>query len=127
MIYFTDTSIRHLERWDIPDDTPRFATVDDSYRMFLGMHLRMMRSSFEEYDPYYRHYLDCVEQLGSRLRLSYHEFRNVVANLVQLYQQYYKRTGTTRQQKVLDTIGKFERLIYLFSNKLSSEIPAQVN
>ena len=63
----------------------------------------------------------------SRLRLSYREFRNVVANLVLLYQQYYKSQRTTRQQKVLDTIGKFERLIYLFSNKVFSETPAEIS
>ena len=63
----------------------------------------------------------------SRLRLSYREFRNVVANLVLLYQQYYKSQGTTRQQKVLDSIGKFEWLIYLFSNKDFSETPAKIS
>jgi len=42
MIYYSGISIKHLDRWDFPDDTPRFSSVQDCYRMFLGMHLKMM-------------------------------------------------------------------------------------
>ncbi|HUU29536.1 MAG TPA: hypothetical protein VM123_17165 [archaeon] len=117
MIYFSGISIRHLEKWDIPDDNPRFASVNDCYRMFLGMHLKMMRSDQESVDPHYNHYLACVEHFNSHLKLSYREYKNVVATLVDLYQQYFRNTNPRRCQNTLDNIGKFERLIYLFTNK----------
>ncbi|MEA1997448.1 MAG: hypothetical protein U9N45_07400, partial [Gemmatimonadota bacterium] len=68
-------------------------------------------------DPYYNHYLRCVEYFGNRLKLSYEEYRNVVAVIVGLYRKYFRNVGPGRSQTVLDNIGKFERLIYLYTNK----------
>jgi len=127
MIYYSGISVKHFQWWDIPDDTPRFASVDDCYRMFLGMHLRMMRFGREEVDPYYKRYLVCVAYFENRLKLSYQEFKNVVAVLVDLYQRYYRITNSKRRQSILDKIGKFERLIYLYTNKsLSSQTTHKV-
>jgi hypothetical protein len=122
MIYFSGISIKHLERWEFPDDRPRFSTADDSYRLFLGMHLNMIRTSGKqgEYDPNYARYLSCVQHCESRLSLSFVEFRNVVANLVELYQQFFTDPSGSRGARLMDNIGKFERLIYLFTNKLPS-------
>src|SRR3989339_524113 len=121
MIYFSGISIRHLERWDFPDDdTPVYSSVDDCYRLFLGLHLKMMRFGHGEFDPYYNRYLACVKYFKNRLKLNYQEYRNVVANIVDLYQQYYKTNYPKKRQALLDTIGKFERLIYLFANKTPS-------
>ena len=127
MIYYSGISVKHFQWLDIPDDTPRFASVDDCYRMFLGMHLRMMRFGREEVDPYYKRYLVCVAYFENRLKLSYQEFKNVVAVLVDLYQRYYRITNSKRRQSILDKIGKFERLIYLYTNKsLSSQTTHKV-
>jgi hypothetical protein len=122
MIYFSGISIKHLERWELPDDRPRFSTAEDSYRLFLGMHLTMIRACEKqgEYDPNYNRYLSCVQHCESRLRLSFIEFRNVVANLVVLYQQLFTDPTGSRGARLMDTIGKFERLIYLYTNKLPS-------
>ena len=117
MIYFSGISIKHLKKWDFPDDSPRFASVDDCYRMFLGMHLRMMRLDHEELDPYYHRYLLCVKHFNSRVKLSYREFKNVVVTIVDLYQQYFRGLNPRKKQSVIDNIGKFERLIYLYTNK----------
>ncbi|MBN2290657.1 MAG: hypothetical protein JXQ83_15085 [Candidatus Glassbacteria bacterium] len=117
MIYFTGISTRHLSAWDIPDDTPRYSSVDDCFHQFLAMHVKMLRLCHESTDPYYLRYLACVKHFDCRVRLSYREFRNVVATLVELYRQYFKDTGNRRRQGTLDNIGKFERLIYLYSNK----------
>lgn len=117
MIYFSGLSIQHLHQWDIPDDKPRFCSVEDSYRMFLGMHFRMMRAVNGSVDPYYNRYLACVEHFESRMRLSYPEFRNAVAVIVDLYRQYFDDPEGKKAQALLDNIGKFERLVYLFSNK----------
>jgi len=117
MIYFSGISTKHLSIWDIPDDTPRFSSVDDCYRQFLGMHVKMMRLGHESTDPYYNRYLACVQSFDCRLKLSYGEFCNVVATLVGLYRQYFNDRRNRRRQSLLDSIGKFERLIFLFSNK----------
>ena len=118
MIYYSGISIKYLDKWDFPDDTPRFSSVHDCYRMFLGMHLKMMRHEHQECDPYYDRYLACVRHFNNRLKLNYLEFKNVVANIVDLYQQFFKEPMPGRKrQTLLDTIGKFERLIYLYSNK----------
>ena len=123
MIYYSGISIKHLDRWDFPDDNPRFSSVQDCYRMFLGMHLKMMRFSHKEYDPYYARYLACVRYFNNRLKLNYQEFKNVVANIVELYQQFFTESLPRRKrQAILDTIGKFERLIYLYSNKTHIKI-----
>ncbi len=117
MIYFSGISTKHLSIWDIPDDTPRYSSVDDCFRQFLGMHVRMMRSGHESTDPYYNRYLACVESFECRVTLSYREFRNVVATLVDLYRRYFNDINNRRRQSLLDSIGKFERLIFLYSNK----------
>jgi hypothetical protein len=117
MIYFSGISTQHLNLWEFPDDTPRFSSVEDCYRLFLGIHFRMLRSGQAATDPYYNHYLACVDHFESRMRLSYQEFRNAVATIVDLYREYFDDTGQRRRQALLDTIGKFERLVYLFSNK----------
>jgi len=117
MIYFSGISTKHLNIWDIPDDTPRFSSVDDCYHQFLGMHVKMMRSGHESTDPYYHRYLACVEYFDCSVKLSYQEFRNVVATLIGLYRRYFKDKSNRRRQSLLDRIGKFERLIYLYSNK----------
>ena len=117
MIYFSGISTKHLSIWDIPDDTPRYSSVDDCFHQFLGMHVRMMRSGHESTDPYYNRYLACVESFECRVKLSYQEFRNVVATLVNLYRRYFKDINNRRRQSLLDSIGKFERLIFLYSNK----------
>ena len=117
MIYFSGMALQHLNQWDIPDDTPRFSSVEDCYRMFLGMHFRMIRAGNGSVDPYYNRYLACVEHFDSRMRLSYGEFRNAVATIVELYKHYFEDPEGKKAQTVLDTIGKFERLVYLFSNK----------
>ncbi len=126
MIYFSGIAIKHLERWEFPDDRPRFSTPQDSYRLFLGIHLSMIRTTGKlgEYDPNYTRYLGCVKHCGSRLSLSFTEFRNVTANLVQLYQQYFADPSGSRGARLMDTIGKFERLIYLYTNKLPSKSAA---
>ncbi len=126
MIYFSGISIKHLERWEIPDDRPRFSTAENSYRLFLGMHLSMIRAGEKqgEYDPNYVRYLSCVTHCESRLRLSFTEFRNVVANLVELYQQFFADPTGSRGARLMDNIGKFERLIYLYTNKLPSKSTA---
>ncbi len=121
MIYFSGISIRHLERWDFPDDNPRFASVEDCYQMFLGMHLKLMRADRQgAVNPNYQRYLACVEHFESHLRLSFEEYRNVVDKLVVLYQEYFGDHGRKSQQ-TLDIIGKFERLIYLYANKTFPE------
>ena len=117
MIYFSGISVKYLERWEIPDDTPRFASVNDCYRLFLGLHLKMMRSYQESNNPYYQRYLACIEYFNSHLKLDYQEYKNVVATIVSLYQQYLRNPNSRRSQTILFTIGKFERLIYLFTNK----------
>ena len=117
MIYFSGISTKHLSIWDIPDDTPRYSSVDDCFHQFLGMHVRMMRSGHESTDPYYNRYLACVESFECRVKLSHQEFRNVVATLVNLYRRYFKDINNRRRQSLLDSIGKFERLIFLYSNK----------
>ena len=117
MIYFSGISTKHLSIWDIPDDTPRYSSVDDCFHQFLGMHVRMMRSGHESTDPYYNRYLACVESFECRVKLSHPEFRNVVATLVNLYRRYFKDINNRRRQSLLDSIGKFERLIFLYSNK----------
>jgi len=123
MIYYSGISIKHLGRWDLPDDSPRFSSVQDCYRMFLGMHLKMMRFGHGEYDPYYTRYLACVRYFNNRLKLNYQEFKNVVANIVDLYRQFFDDSLPGRKrQGILDTIGKFERLIYLYSNKTHTKI-----
>jgi hypothetical protein len=124
MIYFHGISTMHLSIRDIPDDTPRYSSVDDCYRQFLEMHFRMMRSGHESTDPYYNRYLACVEYFDCRVKLSYEEFRNAVAALVGLYRQYYQDSANRRRQSLLDSIGKFERLIFLFSNKTFPTHPA---
>ena len=123
MIYFSGISIKHLEKWGFPDDRPRFATPEDSYQLFLGMHLSMIRTSGQqrEYDPNFVRYLSCVRHCESRLSLSFDEFRNVVAKLVNLYQCFFADPTGSRGARLIDTIGKFERLIYLYTNKLPSE------
>lgn len=83
MIYYSGISIKHLDRWDFPDDTPRFSSAQDCYRMFLGMHLKMMRFGHGEYDPYYARYQACVRHFNNRLKLNYQEFKNVMANIVE--------------------------------------------
>ncbi len=123
MIYYSGISIKHLDRWDFPDDTPRFSSVQDCYRMFLGMHLKMMRFGHGEYDPYYARYLACVQYFNNRLKLNYQEFKNVVANIVKLYQQFFNESlSRGKRQAILDTTGKFERLVYLYSNKTHTKI-----
>ncbi len=123
MIYYSGISIKHLDRWDFPDDTPRFSSVQDCYRMFLGMHLKMMRFGHGEYDPYYARYLACVQYFNNRLKLNYQEFKNVVANIVELYQQFFNESlPRGKRQAILDTTGKFERLVYLYSNKTHTKI-----
>jgi hypothetical protein len=117
VIYFSGISTRHLSLWDIPDDNPRFSSVEDCYRLFLGLHLRMMRGGTEKLDPYYNRYLACVEHFDSHLILSYQEFRNVVGTIVDFYRQYFDSLQRKQNSTLLDTIGKFERLIYMFSNK----------
>ena len=129
MIYFSGIAIKHLERWEMPDDRPRFATPEDCYRLFLGMHLSMIRTPVGqgEFDPNYRRYLACVEYCESRLRLSFTEFRNAVANLVEMYQQFFREPTSAASGKLLDTIGKFERLVYLYYNKLPAKSAASHN
>ena len=129
MIYFSGISLKHLERWELPDDRPRFCAPEESYRMFLGMHLNMIRSGEKqgEYDPNYARYLECVKHCESRLKLSFLEFRNVVANLVELYQQFFADPTGGRGGKLLDIIGKYERLIYLYANKFPAKSAAQHN
>ncbi len=129
MIYFSGISIKHLERWEFPDDRPRFATPEDCYRLFLGMHLSMLRTGEKqgEYDPNFARYLACVRHCQSRLSLSFTEFRNVVANLVELYQRFFTDPTGSRGVRLMDTIGKFERLIYLYANKLPSKSAAAHN
>ena len=83
----------------------------------------MKRFGNGEYDPYYTRYLACVRHFNNRLKLNYQEFRNVVANIVDLYQQFFRQSLPWRKrQAILDTIGKFERLIYLYSNKTHTKI-----
>jgi len=129
MIYFSGIALKHLERWELPDERPRFSTPEDSYRMFLGMHLSMIRTAEKhgEYDPNYARYLACVKHCESRLQLSFTEFRNVVANLVELYQRFFADPTGGRGGKLLDIIGKFERLIYLYTNKLPAKSAAMHN
>lgn len=117
MIYFSGIAAQRFNEWEIPDDTPRFSTAEDSYRLFLGMHFRMMRAADERFDPYYKHYLACVEHFESRMQLSHQEFRNAVATIVDMYRQYFEEPESKHRETLLDTIGKFERLVYLFSNK----------
>lgn len=129
MIYFSGISVKHLERWEFPDDRPRFSTPEDCYRIFLGMHLSMIRTAAEQgdYDPNYLRYLACVQHCESRLRLSFTEFRNVVGNLVKMYQQFFRDPTGGRSGRLMDNIGKFERLIYLYANKLPSKSAAAYN
>lgn len=129
MIYFSGISIKHLERWEFPDDRPRWATPEDCYRMFLGMHLSMIRTGADQgdYDPNYQRYVECVRHCESRLRLSFGEFRNTVAMLVEMYQEFFRDPTASRSARLMDNIGKFERLIYLYSNKLPAKSAAASN
>ncbi len=121
MIYFSGIAAQRFNEWEIPDDNPRFATVEDSYRLFLGIHFRMLRAGDNPLEPYYRHYLACVEHYEARMRLSQREFRNAVGVIVDMYRRYFEETEAKRREALLDSIGKFERLVYLFSNKTHSE------
>ena len=129
MIYFSGIAIKHLERWEFPDDRPRFSTPEDCYRLFLGMHLSMIRTLTNQgdYDPNYRRYLACVQYCESRLCLSFTEFRNAVANLVEMYQRFFADPTSANSGKLMDTIGKFERLVYLYYNKLPAKSAAAHN
>lgn len=125
MIFFKGIESRLLQNWDFPDDTPRFAEVEQCRRMFQRMHFSMLRGTEGEYDRNYQRYVACVEHFNARVLLSFEEFRNVVATIVRLYDKLMKEEYKARREKYLDAIGKFERLIYLYSNKIYSNQPVE--